>query len=124
MTIKITRKTGIGGGITPVNIKINNEEIVKLNNHQSHFFMPKIEKTKVRANDWFFGSKETILENSNDVVVRINRKALILNYSMLPFIFWGFVMTNVVSTIIGLVLCLASIFYGRKHWFEFVITKK
>lgn len=51
MTIKITRKTGIGGGITPVNIKINNEEVVKLNNHQSHFFMPKIEKTKVRAND-------------------------------------------------------------------------
>ncbi|MBC2375233.1 hypothetical protein HBP80_07240 [Listeria welshimeri] len=124
MTIKITRKTGIGGGITPVNIKINNEEIVKLNNHQSHFFMPKIEKTKVRANDWFYGSKEIILENSNDVVVRINRKALILNYSMLPFIFGGLVMTNVVSTIIGLVLCLASIFYGRKHWFEFVITKK
>lgn len=123
MTIKITRKTGIGGGITPVNIKINNEEIVKLNNHQSHFFMPKIEKTKVRANDWFFGSKETILENSNDVVVRINRKALILNYSMLPFIFWGLVMTNMVSTIIGLILCLASIIYGRKHWFEFVIKK-
>lgn len=37
MTIKITRKTGIGGGITPVKIRIENEEIVKLDNHQSHF---------------------------------------------------------------------------------------
>lgn len=47
MTIKITRKTGIGSGITPVKIRIENEEIVKLDNHQSHFFMPKMEKTKV-----------------------------------------------------------------------------
>lgn len=30
MTIKITRKTGIGSGITPVKIRIENEEIVKL----------------------------------------------------------------------------------------------
>ncbi|MBC1375944.1 hypothetical protein HCB45_10010 [Listeria sp. FSL L7-0091] len=124
MTIKITRKTGIGGGITPVNIRIENEEIVKLDNHQSHFFMPKMEKTKVRATDWLYGSKEEILENSNDVIVRINRKALILNYSMFPFLFYGLVMTSFASTLIGLGLFLVSIFYSRKHWFEFVKIKK
>lgn len=75
VTIKITRKTGIGSGITPVKIRIENEEIVKLDNHQSHFFMPKMEKTKVCVTDWFYGSQEAVLENSNDVVVRINRKA-------------------------------------------------
>lgn len=88
MTIKITRKTGIGSGITPVKIRIENEEIVKLDNHQSHFFMPKMEKTKVCVTDWFYGSQEAVLENSNDVIVRINRKALILNYSMFPFLFF------------------------------------
>ncbi|MBC1378000.1 hypothetical protein HB829_10560 [Listeria innocua] len=123
MTIKITRKTGIGGGITPVKIRIENEEIVKLDNHQSHFFMPKMEKTKVCVTDWFYGSQEAVLENSNDVIVRINRKALILNYSMFPFLFYGLVMTSLASTLIALGLCLASFFYSRKHWFEFVKIK-
>ncbi|EAF5658102.1 hypothetical protein HCA24_06890 [Listeria innocua] len=123
MTIKITRKTGIGSGITPVKIRIENEEIVKLDNHQSHFFMPKMEKTKVCVTDWFYGSQEAVLENSNDVIVRINRKALILNYSMFPFLFYGLVMTSLVSTLIALGLCLASFFYSRKHWFEFVKIK-
>ncbi|ELY0462326.1 hypothetical protein SLM20_001604 [Listeria innocua] len=123
MTIKITRKTGIGGGITPVKVRIENEEIVKLDNHQSHFFMPKMEKTKVRVTDWFFGSQEAVLENSNDVIVRINRKALILNYSMFPFLIYGLVMTSLASTLIVLGLFLASIFYSRKHWFEFVKIK-
>ncbi|MBC2330420.1 hypothetical protein [Listeria swaminathanii] len=124
MTIKITRKTGIGGSITPVNIRIENEEVIKLDNHQSHFFMPKMEKTRVRATDWFFGSQEAILENSNDVIVRINRKALLLNYSMFPFLFYGFVMTSLVATLIALGLCLTSFFYSRKHWFEFVKIKR
>ncbi|MBC2140478.1 hypothetical protein [Listeria innocua] len=123
MTIKITRRTGIGGGITPVKVRIENEEIVKLDNHQSHFFMPKMEKTKVRVTDWFFGSQEAVLENSNDVIVRINRKALILNYSMFPFLIYGLVMTSLASTLIALGLFLASIFYSRKHWFEFVKIK-
>ncbi|EAD5716111.1 TPA: hypothetical protein LWK74_002559 [Listeria innocua] len=123
MTIKITRKTGIGGGITPVKVRIENEEIVKLDNHQSHFFMPKMEKTKVRVTDWFFGSQEAVLENSNDVIVRINRKALILNYSMFPFLIYGLVMTSLASTLIALGLFLVSIFYSRKHWFEFVKIK-
>ncbi|ELD8291781.1 hypothetical protein QJJ63_002777 [Listeria innocua] len=123
MTIKITRKTGIGGGITPVKVRIENEEIVKLDNHQSHFFMPKMEKTKVRVTDWFFGSQEAVLENSNDVIVRINRKALILNYSMFPFLIYGLVMTSLASTLIALGLFFASIFYSRKHWFEFVKIK-
>ncbi|MBC2145754.1 hypothetical protein HCA83_10935 [Listeria innocua] len=123
MTTKITRKTGIGGGITPVKVRIENEEIVKLDNHQSHFFMPKMEKTKVRVTDWFFGSPEAVLENSNDVIVRINRKALILNYSMFPFLIYGLVMTSLASTLIALGLFLASIFYSRKHWFEFVKIK-
>ncbi|EHE8323493.1 hypothetical protein LYY07_002438 [Listeria monocytogenes] len=123
MTIKITRKTGIGSGITPVKIRIENEETVKLDNHQSHFFMPKMEKTKVCVTDWFYGSQEAVLENSNDVIVRINRKALILNYSMFPFLFYGFVVTSVASTLIALGLCLASFFYSRKHWFEFVKIK-
>ncbi|EDO1165898.1 hypothetical protein ABW380_001762 [Listeria innocua] len=123
MTIKITRKTGIGGGITPVKVRIENEEIVKLDNHQSHFFMPKMEKTKVRVTDWFYGSQEAVLENSNDVIVRINRKALILNYSMFPFLIYGLVMTSLASTLIALGLFLASIFYSRKHWFEFVKIK-
>ncbi|EIL5149509.1 hypothetical protein LL198_002341 [Listeria innocua] len=123
MTIKITRKTGIGGGITPVKVRIENEEIVKLDNHQSHFFMPKMEKTKVRVTDWFFGSQEAVLENSNDVIVRINRKALILNYSMFPFLIYGLVMTSLASMLIALGLFLASIFYSRKHWFEFVKIK-
>ncbi|ALQ17916.1 hypothetical protein H8978_002352 [Listeria monocytogenes] len=123
MTIKITRKTGIGSGITPVKIRIENEEIVKLDNHQSHFFMPKMEKTKVYVTDWFYGSQEAVLENSNDVIVRINRKALILNYSMFPFLFLGLLATSWVSTVIALILCLASFFYSRKHWFEFVKIK-
>ncbi|EIS4901731.1 hypothetical protein L0903_000203 [Listeria innocua] len=123
MTIKITRKTGIGSGITPVKIRIENEEIVKLDNHQSHFFMPKMEKTKVCVTDWFYGSQEAVLENSNDVIVRINRKALILNYSMFPFLIYGFIVTSVASTLIALGLCLASFFYSRKHWFEFVKIK-
>lgn len=123
MTIKITRKTGIGSGITPVKIRIENEEIVKLDNHQSHFFMPKMEKTKVCVTDWFYGSQEAVLENSNDVIVRINRKALILNYSMFPFLFFGLLATSRVSTVIALILCLASFFYSRKHWFEFVKIK-
>ncbi|HAC5530748.1 TPA_asm: hypothetical protein GZZ72_08755 [Listeria monocytogenes] len=123
MTIKITRKTGIGSGITPVKIRIENEEIVKLDNHQSHFFMPKMEKTKVCVTDWFYGSQEAVLENSNDVVVRINRKALLLNYSMFPLLFYGFVMTSLFATLIALGLCLVSFFYSRKHWFEFVKIK-
>ncbi|ECR2338912.1 hypothetical protein F1F77_03220 [Listeria monocytogenes] len=123
MTIKITRKTGIGSGITPVKIRIENEEIVKLDNHQSHFFMPKMEKTKVCVTDWFYGSQEAVLENSNDVVVRINRKALLLNYSMFPFLFYDFVMTSLFATLIALGLCLVSFFYSRKHWFEFVKIK-
>ncbi|EPZ4301796.1 hypothetical protein ACXM8X_002646 [Listeria monocytogenes] len=123
MTIKITRKTGIGSSITPVKIRIENEEIVKLDNHQSHFFMPKMEKTKVCVTDWFYGSQEAVLENSNDVIVRINRKALILNYSMFPFLFFGLLATSWVSTVIALILCLASFFYSRKHWFEFVKNK-
>ncbi|MBC2123046.1 hypothetical protein [Listeria marthii] len=124
MTIKITRKTGIGGSITPVNIRIDNEEIVKLDNYQSHFFMPKVEKTKVRVTNWFYGSEEAILENSSDVIVRINRKVLILNYAMFPFLIYGFVMTSLVATLIALGLCLASFFYSRKHWFEFVKIKR
>ncbi|TYV52725.1 hypothetical protein [Listeria monocytogenes] len=123
MTIKITRKTGIGSGITPVKIRIENEEIVKLDNHQSHFFMPKMEKTKVCVTDWFYGSQEAVLENSNDVIVRINRKALILNYSMFPFLIYGLVMTSLASTLIALGLFLVSFFYSRKHWFEFVKIK-
>ncbi|MBC1408346.1 hypothetical protein [Listeria innocua] len=123
MTIKITRKTGIGSGITPVKIRIENEEIVKLDNHQSHFFMPKMEKTKVCVTDWFYGSQEAVLENSNDVIVRINRKALILNYSMFPFLIYGFIVTSLASTLIAFGLCLASFFYSRKHWFEFVKIK-
>lgn len=110
-------------GITPVKIRIENEEIVKLDNHQSHFFMPKMEKTKVCVTDWFYGSQEAVLENSNDVVVRINRKALLLNYSMFPFLFYGFVMTSLFATLIALGLCLVSFFYSRKHWFEFVKIK-
>ncbi|MBC1544247.1 hypothetical protein [Listeria cossartiae] len=124
MTIKITRKTGIGGSITPVNIRIDNEEIVKLDNYQSHFFMPKVEKTKVRVTNWFYGSEEAILENSSDVVVRINRKALILNYAMFPFLFYGLVGTSLVSAVVGLCLFVASCIYSRKHWFEFVKIKR
>lgn len=85
--------------------------------------MPKMEKTKVCVTDWFYGSQEAVLENSNDVVVRINRKALILNYSMFPFLFFGLLATSWVSTVIALILCLASFFYSRKHWFEFVKIK-
>ncbi|MBC1807704.1 hypothetical protein LAX75_00470 [Listeria cossartiae] len=124
MTIKITRKTGIGGSITPVNIRIDNEEIVKLDNYQSHFFMPKVEKTKVRVTNWFYGSEEAILENSSDVIVRINRKALILNYAMFPFLFYGLVGTSWVSAVVGLCLFVASCIYSRKHWFEFVKIKR
>ncbi|MBC1987431.1 hypothetical protein HCJ71_09105 [Listeria sp. FSL L7-0478] len=124
MTIKITRKTGIGGSITPVNIRIDNEEIVKLDNYQSHFFMPKVEKTKVRVTNWFYGSEEAILENSSDVIVRINRKALILNYAMFPFLFYGLVGTSLVSAVVGLCLFVASCIYSRKHWFEFVKIKR
>ncbi|EFR98468.1 conserved hypothetical protein, partial [Listeria ivanovii FSL F6-596] len=47
MTIKITRKAGTLGGISPTKIKIENEGNVELNDGESYFFMPKKEKTKV-----------------------------------------------------------------------------
>nr|WP_239079144.1 hypothetical protein [Listeria ivanovii] len=85
MTIKITRKAGTLGGISPTKIKIENEGNVELNDGESYFFMPKKEKTKVKVNRWFSGSQEVEIDNNNEALIKVNAKAVVLQYAMFPF---------------------------------------
>ncbi|MBF2664588.1 hypothetical protein [Listeria seeligeri] len=119
MTIKITRRAGTLGGITPTKIKIENEGNVELNDGESYFFMPKNVKTKVKVNQWFSGSQEVELDN-NKVLIMLNTKAVILNYSFLPFLGVGLLGTNIVSMGIGVIICVISFFYSRKNCFKIV----
>ncbi|MBC1481972.1 hypothetical protein HCJ52_00490 [Listeria sp. FSL L7-1485] len=123
MTIKITRKAGTLGGISPTKIKIENEGNVELNDGESYFFMPKKEKTKVKVNQWLSGSQEVELDNNSKVLLILNTKAIVLYYAMFPFLIVGFLMTSIVSTVIALTLCIASFFYARKNWFKIVKTE-
>lgn len=114
MTIKITRKAGTLGGISPTKIKIENEGNVELNDGESYFFMPKKEKTKVKVNQWLSGSQEVELDNNSKVLLILNTKAIVLYYAMYPFLIVGFLMTSIVSTAIALTLCIASFFTLEK----------
>lgn len=120
MTIKITRKAGTLGGISPTKIKIENEGNVELNDGESYFFMPKKEKTKVKVNRWFSGSQEVEIDNNNEALIKVNAKAVVLQYAMFPFFLGGLLMTSIVLMGISLALCIASLFYSRKNWFKIV----
>lgn len=124
MTIKITRNARAIGGILPTKIKIENEGNVELKDGESYFFMPKNEKTKIKVDQWFSGSQEVELDNNNEALIKVNATAVVLQYSMVPFLFIGLLMTSVVSTGIALVLCIASLFYSRKNWFKIVKVEK
>ncbi|MBC1579145.1 hypothetical protein IA800_04525 [Listeria seeligeri] len=124
MTIKITRNARAIGGILPTKIKIENEGNVELKDGESYFFMPKNEKTKIKVDQWFSGSQEVELDNNNEALIKVNATAVVLQYSMFPFLFIGLLMTSVVSTGIALTLCLASLFYSRKNWFKIVKVEK
>ncbi|MEE9753857.1 hypothetical protein VL763_08445 [Listeria seeligeri] len=124
MTIKITRNARAIGGILPTKIKIENEGNVELKDGESYFFMPKNEKTKIKVDQWFSGSQEVELDNNNEALIKVNATAVVLQYSMFPFLFIGLLMTSVVSTGIALVLCIASLFYSRKNWFKIVKVEK
>lgn len=124
MTIKITRNARAIGGILPTKIKIENEGNVELKDGESYFFMPKNEKTKIKVDQWFSGSQEVELDNNNEALIKVNATAVVLQYSMFPFLFIGLLMTSVVSTGIALVLCIASLFYSRKNWFKIVKIEK
>lgn len=110
MTIKITRNARAIGGILPTKIKIENEGNVELKDGESYFFMPKNEKTKIKVDQWFSGSQEVELDNNNEALIKVNATAVVLQYSMFPFLFVGLLMTSGVSTGIALVLCIVSFF--------------
>ncbi len=115
MTIKITRNARAIGGILPTRIKIENEGNVELKDGESYFFMPKNEKTKIKVDQWFSGSQEVALDNNSKALIKVNTKAVVLQYSMFPFLVVGLLMTSILSTGIALTLCLASFFYSRKN---------
>ncbi|MBF2599814.1 hypothetical protein IA929_07300 [Listeria seeligeri] len=124
MTIKITRNARAIGGILPTKIKIENEGNVELKDGESYFFMPKNEKTKIKVDQWFSGSQEVELDNNNEALIKVNATAVVLQYSIFPFLFVGLLMTSGVSTGIALVLCIVSFFYSRKNWFKIVKVEK
>ncbi|WP_271004589.1 hypothetical protein [Listeria seeligeri] len=124
MTIKITRNARAIGGILPTKIKIENEGNVELKDGESYFFMPKNEKTKIKVDQWFYGSQEVELDNNNEALIKVNATAVVLQYSIFPFLFVGLLMTSGVSTGIALVLCIVSFFYSRKKRFKIVKVEK
>ncbi|EFR98463.1 conserved hypothetical protein, partial [Listeria ivanovii FSL F6-596] len=65
-------------------------------------------------------SQEVEIDNNNEALIKVNAKAVVLQYAMFPFFLGGLLMTSIVLMGISLALCIASLFYSRKNWFKIV----
>lgn len=117
MAIKIIRATGMMGGATRVALKVDNEVVMKLQNNEEYTLPSDVENARIKANQWFFGSKEEQVKSGDIVEIKINGIAMLLcMVSIIAVLFGSIINSNVI--LLGMIGLLVTIVYSVNNWFK------
>ncbi|MBF2531779.1 hypothetical protein IA930_11725 [Listeria welshimeri] len=118
MTIKITRKTGLMGATVPVKLIVDGEESINLGSGKSHTFTA--DKMEVKAAQFGFQSQKEKIEESGEFFIKINANMMILFIIMIICVCIGAILNIYILSIIGFIVGISALIYGRNNWFQIV----
>ncbi|MFP7476921.1 hypothetical protein [Terribacillus saccharophilus] len=122
MAIQVKRNTGMMGGLAKVALLVDGQHAAKLGNDEAATVSLGEEAVKLKAKQWFFGSKELEVVNDASVEVRINMIAMLLLLAAILCLFLG-VMIAPIITVVAVILFLVCIIYSTKNWFQLIKVK-
>lgn len=122
MAIHVKRNTGMMGGLAKVAVLVDGQHAAKLSNDEVTTVSQGDEAVKLKAKQWFFGSKELEVDDDANVEVRINMAALLLLLVAIVCLFLGVVIAPIITAVAG-ILFLVCIIYSTKNWFQLIRVK-
>lgn len=122
MAIHVKRNTGMMGGLARVALYVDGQHTAKLGNDEDTTISLDDEAVKLKAKQWFFGSKELEVVDEANVEVRINMTALLLFIAAMVCLIIGVMIAPIVAAV-AVVLFFVCIIYGSKNWFQLIKVK-
>ncbi|WP_102707833.1 hypothetical protein [Terribacillus saccharophilus] len=119
MAIHVKRNTGMMGGLAKVAVIVDGQHAAKLGNDEVMTVSQGDEAVKLKAKQWFFGSKELEVADDASVEVRINMAALLLLLAAIVCLILG-VMIAPIITAVAAILFFICITYSSKNWFQLI----
>ncbi|MFB1097460.1 hypothetical protein [Terribacillus sp. JSM ZJ617] len=122
MAIHVKRNTGMMGGLARVALYVDGQHTAKLGNDEDTTISLDDEAVKLKAKQWFFGSKELEVVDEANVEVRINMTAMLLLLAAIVCLFLGVMIAPIFTAVAG-ILFLVCIIYSTKNWFQLIKVK-
>ncbi|PAF34143.1 hypothetical protein CHH69_17310 [Terribacillus saccharophilus] len=122
MAIHVKRNTGMMGGLARIALYVDGQHTAKLGNDEGTTISLGDEAVKLKAKQWFFGSKELEVVDEANVEVRINITALLLFIAAMVCLIIGVMIAPIVAAV-AVVLFFVCIIYGSKNWFQLINDK-
>ncbi|PAD34273.1 hypothetical protein [Terribacillus saccharophilus] len=121
MAIHVKRNTGMMGGLAKVAVIVNGQYAAKLGNNEDTTFKSS-ESVKLKAKQWFFGSKEMEVVDDANLEVRINTVAVLLLLAAIVCLILGVILSPII-TALAVILFFVCIIYSSKNWFQLIKVK-
>ncbi|PAE08342.1 hypothetical protein CHI12_06500 [Terribacillus saccharophilus] len=122
MAIHVKRNTGMMGGLAKVAVIVDGQPAAKLGTDEDTTVSLGDKTVKLKAKQWFFGSKELEVVDKANVEVRINMAALLLLLAAIVCLILGVILSPII-TALAVILFFVCIIYSSKNWFQLIKVK-
>ncbi|MEI3604941.1 hypothetical protein SPD48_04495 [Pseudogracilibacillus sp. SE30717A] len=126
MKARVKRSTGMMGGLAKVSLFVDDKEATKLSNDEEFMIVSNKESVRVKAKQWFLGSKEVEVKENEAIEIRIN--SFLTLFYLVAFILLflsGMSVTRepkLIFSVSALVVILIIIFISTRSWFVMLKT--
>lgn len=126
MKARVKRSTGMMGGLAKVSLFVDDKEATKLSNDEEFMIVSNKESVRVKAKQWFLGSKEVEVKENEAIEIRIN--SFLTLFYLVAFILLflsGMSVTRepkLIFSVSALVVILIVIFISTRSWFVMLKT--
>lgn len=114
------------GGLAKVSLFVDDKEATKLSNDEEFMIVSNKESVRVKAKQWFLGSKEVEVKENEAIEIRIN--SFLTLFYLVAFILLflsGMSVTRepkLIFSVSALVVILIIIFISTRSWFVMLKT--
>jgi hypothetical protein len=122
MAIQVKRNTGMMGGVAKVAVIVDGQTAAKLGNDEDTTVSLGDETVKLKAKQWYCGSKEMEVVDDANLEVRINTVALLLLLAAIVCLILGVILSPII-TALAVILFFVCIIYSSKNWFQLIKVK-
>lgn len=126
MKARVKRSTGMMGGLAKVSLFVDDKEATKLSNDEEFMIVSNKESVRVKAKQWFLGSKEVEVKENEAIEIRINSFLTLFYLVAIILLFLsGMSVTRepkLIFSVSALVVILIVIFISTRSWFVMLKT--